>query len=82
MITSKCHYCWEGEAREILLVVFTRFLRFSKEVFCRKSPILVGRNANQSHLITEPKWELNTIVFNIIALIFMEQHLSNAGPCY
>ena len=29
---------------EILLFVFTRFSRFSKGVFCRKSSIWMGRN--------------------------------------
>ena len=40
----KSHYCQEGEQREILLVVFTRICRFSKEAFCRRSPISTGRN--------------------------------------
>ena len=29
---------------EIVLSVFTRFCRFSKRAFCRKSPISTGRN--------------------------------------
>ena len=33
-----------GEQREILLAVFSRFCRFSKGAFCRKSPISMGRN--------------------------------------
>ena len=32
------------EQREILLAAFARFCRFSKGAFCRKSPILTGRN--------------------------------------
>ena len=34
----------EGEQREILLAVFTRFCRFSKGAFCSKSPTSTGRN--------------------------------------
>ena len=44
MNTSKIHYCLEGEQREILLGVFTRFCRFSKGAFGRKSSISTGRN--------------------------------------
>ena len=44
MSTSKCHRSWEGELREILLVVFTRICRFWKGAFGRKSPISTGRN--------------------------------------
>ena len=44
MNTSKSHYCLEREQREVLLDVFTRFCRFSKGAFCRKSPISTGRN--------------------------------------
>ena len=33
-----------GEQREILLVVFNRFYEFSKEAFCRRSPISTRRN--------------------------------------
>ena len=44
MYTFKSHYCQEGEQREILLAVFARLCRFSKGVFCRKSPISTGRN--------------------------------------
>ena len=44
MNTSKCHYCKEGKQREILLVVFTAFSRFSEGVFNRKSFISTGRN--------------------------------------
>ena len=44
MNTSKCHYCYEGEQREILLGVFTHFCRFSRGAFLGKSPISTGRN--------------------------------------
>ena len=44
MNTSTSHYCWEGEQRDILLDVFTRFCRFSKGAFCRKSHISTGMN--------------------------------------
>ena len=44
MYTFKSHYCQEGEQREILLAVFTRFCGFSKGAFYRKSPTSTGRN--------------------------------------
>ena len=44
MSTFKSHYCWEGEQREFLLAVFACFCRFSKGVFCKNSPISMGRN--------------------------------------
>ena len=44
MNTFKSHYCQEGEQREILLAVFSRFCKFSKGDFYTKSPILTGRN--------------------------------------
>ena len=44
MNTSKSYYYQEGEKREMLLGVFTRFCRFSRGAFGRKSPISTGRN--------------------------------------
>ena len=44
MNTSKSHYRYEGELREILLGVFTRFAGFQKKAVCRKSPISAERN--------------------------------------
>ena len=44
MNTSNCHYCYEGEQREILLGVFTRFYRFLKGAFWRKYPISKRRS--------------------------------------
>ena len=44
MNASKCHYCYEGEQRDILLAVSTCFCRFLEGAFCRKSPIWTGRN--------------------------------------
>ena len=40
----KYHHCQEGENREVLLAVSTRFCRFLKGDFCRKSPILTEGN--------------------------------------
>ena len=69
-----------------MLGVFTRFCRFSKGAFCRKSPILTGRNGR-----LKPRKLLNLILhiedkirqlFNTIALIFWEQDFSNTGRFY
>ena len=37
MNTSKCHYGWEGEQVEILLVVFTCFAGFQKWLYVEVS---------------------------------------------
>ena len=37
-------FCQEGEQREILVAVFSRFCKFSKGAFRRKSPISTGNN--------------------------------------
>ena len=59
-----------------MLDVFTRFCRFSKGVFCRKSPTSMGRNVRlKPGKLLNIIWHIgdNIRQFNIIALIFWEQ---------
>ena len=44
---NKCHYCQEGEPRDIYIAIFTRFCRFLKEFSAGKSPMKMNENVKK-----------------------------------
>ena len=81
----KCHYCMEGRQRSLLIVCIP-FCKVSKRAFCRKSPILMGRNGllKRGKLPSQIGYSGNITRRLSIFLLGCEGRriLSNAGPFY
>ena len=69
MNAYKCHYCKEGKQREILLVNFTRFCRFSKAPICKISPMSKNGRLKPGKFVSQIRQ--NKTVLNItVSMIF------------